>query len=242
MIVEVKRKTGLKDIGKDNLIKNETILEILEDAGGEHSNIAGYGALDIERTGVSWILLDWKVKVIKRPIYAEELTIKTWGRYFQKAYTYRDYEIYNSKGELLIIATSKWALIDINKRNIVRLNEDIRKSYEPEESLKVFEEDTLSKINIPEVYTNEIKYTVGRKDIDINNHMHNTYYLNLAYEAMPEEVYNNRPYNNFRIHYQREIKLGDTVTCKYAYYNNKHVIAITNEKENIINSIIELEK
>ena len=29
MIVEVKRKTGLKDIGKDNLIKIETILEIL---------------------------------------------------------------------------------------------------------------------------------------------------------------------------------------------------------------------
>ena len=45
--------------------------------GGEHSNKVGYGALDIDKTGLSWILLDWKVQVIKRPIYSEELKIKT---------------------------------------------------------------------------------------------------------------------------------------------------------------------
>ena len=43
--------------------------------GGEHSNKVGYGALDIDKTGLSWILLDWKVQVIKRPIYSEELKI-----------------------------------------------------------------------------------------------------------------------------------------------------------------------
>lgn len=241
MIINVKKKTGLKDIGKNNLIKNETILELLEDAGGEHSNLVGFGALDIDRTGLSWILLDWKIKVIKRPIYAEELTIKTWGRYFQKACTYRDFEIYNSKGELAIIATSKWALMDIKNRNIVRLTEEIKEKYKPE-NISVFEEETVEKIEIPKEFINEIKYTVGRKDIDVNNHMHNTYYLNLAYEAMPEDIYNNRPYNLIRINYKKEIKLGDTVTCKYAYYNNKHIIVIMNEKENIINSVIELEK
>ena len=95
MIFVDKVKTGLKDVGKDCLIKNESILEILENVGGEHSNLAGYGILDIERTKLSWILLDWKVKVLKRPLYADELEVKTWGRCFQKACTYRDFEIYN---------------------------------------------------------------------------------------------------------------------------------------------------
>ena len=77
MIFVDKVKTGLKDVGKDCLIKNESILEILENVGGEHSNLAGYGILDIERTKLSWILLDWKVKVLKRPLYADELEVKT---------------------------------------------------------------------------------------------------------------------------------------------------------------------
>ena len=122
MFFESNFKTGLKDIGKNNLIKNETILEILENVGGEHSNLVGYGALTIEETRKSWILLDWKVKVIKRPIYAEELKVKTWGRSCQRAYTYRDFEIYNSKGELAVIATSKWAMIDIDKKGIIRIS------------------------------------------------------------------------------------------------------------------------
>ncbi len=242
MIFKSVVKTGLKDIGKNNLIKNETILEILENVGGEHSNKAGYGALDIERTGVSWVLLEWKIKVIKRPIYSEDLTVETWGRGFQKAYTYRDYRVYNSKNELCIIATSKWALIDINKRNVVKLTDEIKEKYEPED-ISVFEETKINKIEIPDKFLQELEYKVGRKDIDVNNHMHNTYYLNLAYEVLPTEVYENRPYDSIRITYKKEIKLGDVVTCKYAKIdNNKHIVVIENKSTEEIHSIIQLSK
>lgn len=241
MIFESTAKAGLKDIGKNNLIKDETILEILENVAGEHSDNVGYGVLNIEQTNASWVLLEWKVKIIKRPIYSEKLTVKTWGRYFQKAYTYRDFEVFNSKGELCIIATSKWALIDIRTHNIMRLTDEIKNIYKPEEKT-VFEEETLSKIEIPENYTNKIEYVIGRKDIDINNHMHNTYYLDLAYETLPKEQYDNIPYNNFRITYKKEIQLGDKVVCKYSRKNNKHIIVILNEEKNITNAIIELQK
>ena len=72
MIFVDKVKIGLRDTGKDCLIKNEAILEILENVGGEQSDLAGYGILDIERTKLSWILLDWMVEVLKRPAYPEE--------------------------------------------------------------------------------------------------------------------------------------------------------------------------
>lgn len=201
----------------------------------------GFGALDISQTKASWILLDWKVKVLDRPMYAEELRVKTWGRYFQKAYTYRDYEIYNSKGELCVIATSKWALIDIEKRNVLKLTDEIKNKYKPEEK-SVFNEKVLDKIKIPTEFQREITYTVGRKDIDINNHMHNTYYLSLAYEVLPEDVYENRPYDNFRITYKKEIQLGDTITCKYTYENNEHIIVIMTPEKEVINAIIKLSK
>ena len=63
MIYTEKVKTALKDIGKDNKIKNRAILEILENVASYHSDLVGYGANDIGKTKLSWVLLDWKLEV-----------------------------------------------------------------------------------------------------------------------------------------------------------------------------------
>ena len=71
MIYTEKVKTALKDIGKDNKIKNRAILEILENVASYHSDLVGYGANDIGKTILSWILLDWKLEVLNRPKYGQ---------------------------------------------------------------------------------------------------------------------------------------------------------------------------
>ena len=59
--------------------------------------------------------------------------------------------------------------------------------------------------------------------------MHNLYYLDLAYEALPEDIYNNkRPFNNVKIVYKKEIKpLDDEYEIKSL--NNKKEVSINNE-------------
>ena len=239
MVFEQKIKTGLEAIGKNGHITNRAILCILENIGGYQSDEAGHGALDVEKNGFSWILLDWKLKVIKRPMYGEELLVKTWGRNNKKVHTYRDFEVYNKNNELCIIATSKMALINIETKKFIKLEDSILSKYKLDDK-SVFEEKELKKINIPNEFTRTINYEVTRRNIDYNGHMHNIHYLDLAYEALPEDVYQNRPYNNLRISYKNEIKLGDKVSCNYTYIEGKHIIVIKNDSENIVNSIIEL--
>ena len=113
--------------------------------------------------------------------------------------------------------------------------------YRPEEK-EVFLNEKLKRINIPDEFDLTMPYTVMRKDIDLNSHMHNLYYLDLAYEVLPEEVYEQRPFNNIRITYKKEIKLGDTINCKYKKQNNKNIITITDEEDKVIHSVIILEK
>ncbi len=238
MIYKDKFKIGLKDIGKDNKIKNRAILEFLEDIGGYHSDIAGYGVNNIEETKLTWILLDWKLEVIDRPTYGTELEIHTWGRGMNKYFTYRDYEIYDQNGKLCAKATSKWTLINITNRKLERLTEEIMEKYHPEEHM-VFSEE-LKKIDAPEEIISTLEYTVIRKDIDLNKHMHNLYYLDLAYEALPEDVYEKRPFNNVRIVYKKEIKLGDKVKCHYSKRDNKNIVVIKSEDNETMHSIIEL--
>ncbi len=199
-------KMGLTDIEKDNKIKNIAILKMLENIGSYHSDIAGYGTNDIPIKKLSWILLDWKLKVIKRPTYGENLEIHTWARVANKFFTYRDFEIYDGNKNLCAIATSKWTLVNIEEGKMSKITEDVINSYKPEEK-EVFEEEKLEKLQEPKEFISNITYTVKRKDIDINKHMHNLYYLDLAYEALPEDVYNTNIFDNVRIMYKKEIKL-----------------------------------
>ena len=240
MIIEHEYDIKLSEIGKNNKITNKAILSCLEDIGGIHSNIAGNGILDIPKTKLTWVLLDWKVKIIRRPIYTEKMRIKTWSRRTIKCYSYRDFEIYDTNNNLIGIATSKWILINIESGKIVKVEDNLLSKYEPETGKTVFGEDDIEKIKEPEQYLSENEYKAKRSDIDVNNHMHNLNYIELAIEALPEEVYKNQEFNNIRITYKKEIKLRETVKCKYSFNNGTHIIAIKSEDEKILHSLIEL--
>lgn len=239
MIFKEKFKMGLNDIGKDNKIKNISILKILENIGGYHSDIAGYGSNDIAINKLTWILLDWKLKVLNRPKYGQTLDVHTWARVGNRFFTYRDFEIYDENGTLCAIATSKWTLINIEEGKMERITEEVIEKYKTEEK-EVFPGEKLDKLQMPEEFLSSINYTVKRKDIDINKHMHNLNYLDLAYEALPEEVYNLRPFDNVRIMYKKEIKYGDTVECKYTREDDKYVVVISSQDNKQLHSIIEL--
>lgn len=236
MIYREEFKIQSKDIGKGNCIKNRGILEIFENIATHHSDLVGYGPNDIETTHIAWILLDWKLQVIKRPRYGQVLNVNTWGRTIggsiKKAYTYRDFEIYDEENNLCVIATSKWVVINAETGKLLKIEDDVIKKYEIEDK-NVFNIDELDKIKSQEFCSNEIVYKVSRRDIDLNGHMHNLYYLDLAYEVLPEEVYEMRPFDNVRIQYKRELKIGDIVKCKYTFDNNQHIISICDEKDKI---------
>ena len=242
MIVEQEYIVKLSEIGKDEKATNKAILGYLEDTGGKHSNIAGYGLLDIQQTHLTWLLLEWKLKVNRRPNYTEKITVKTWSKGAIKCYAYRDFEIYDEQGNIIALAASKWVLVDTEQGKIVRIEPDLLSKYEEELGKNAFDDgDDFEKIKEPEECQLETMYQVRRADIDVNNHMHNLNYLDLANEALPEEIYRGAHLDNIRITYKKEIKLGETVRCKYACEDGKHIVTIKSEDDKLLHAIIEME-
>jgi len=232
---------GAREIGINNKITNYGILAFLEDIAGIHSDNVGYGVKDIAEKKKAWILMDWKLQVIKRAGFGEKLIVKTWAKTMNKPqfYTYRDFEVYNEQEELIAIATSKWVFLDIEKERISKIDLEVLKLYNPDDKC-VFGVEEIEKINIPEKFESFTEYQVKRFDIDVNRHMHNLNYLNLAYEALPEEIYNTQEFNNVRVTYKHQIKLEDNVKCYYSKSNGVHTVVIKNEDESVIHAIVEL--
>ena len=238
-IYKCKYRIGFTDIDKNNLIKNRAIIKILENAGGMHSDSIKCGYTDIEETGKGWVILAWKIKVLSRPKYNTEVETHTWVRDINKIFTYRDYKMYDEDGNLAVIATSKWAMIDVKRGKIAEITSKIEKDYQPED-ISVFEERKIDKLAEPETVILKRDCPVLRGDIDMNGHVHNVNYLNYAYETLPAEVYENETLNNIEIMYKRQIKLGDKIVCFYTKENNKHIVTIKSEDEQTLHAIVEL--
>lgn len=235
-------KVGVREIGLNNKITNLGMLGFLEEIASLHSATVGYGINDTDITHKSWILMDWKLHIIKRPKYADNIIIKTWGKPFIKPrfYTYRDFEVYDENNDLLAIASSKWVYFDLEKNKISRIELDMIEKYQPED-INVFEEQEIEKLNSTVDCENaNLIYTIKRADIDVNKHVHNLNYLSLAYEALPEDVYEGNELPNVRITYKHQIKLGETIKCFYSYENGIHTIEIKSEDNKTLHSIIQL--
>ena len=227
----------IRDIDKDTNLTNKAILSFFEDIGGYHSDLAGYGLKQISETKISWVLLHWKVKVLKNIKYGDPVKVKTWSRGIKLACCFRDFELYNSKGELCVVGTSKWTLYHL-ETGLMRLTDDIIEKFTPEDKNAL--EFDFKKIKEPGEYSSIYKYTVLRSDIDINNHMHNLRYLDLAYEALPVDVYEDNLFNNVEIMYKKEAQLNETLKCFYSHENNEHIVTIKSEDEQTLHAIIKL--
>ena len=240
MIYKEKFKIGLKDVWAKEEVSNIAILEYLEDIAAYHSDSVGIGINTTEETHLNWLLLDWELEVLKRPKYGQVLDIHTWSRGIEKFYAFRDFEVYDEENNLCAIATSKWLLVDSKTGKIARVEQKMADRYQSEKEKEVFQDKKIEKIKEPEKFESETMYTARRRDIDVIGHMHNLYYLYLAYEALPEEEYVKRPFNHIRIQYKNQIKLGETVKCKYTKENEENIVVIKSEDDKTLHAIIKM--
>ncbi len=231
-------KIGLSMLSQNTYISNKGFLSILQDIAEMHSASVGYGVTDIYKTNYSWALLGWKIKFINRPKYGDILKIKTWSRsYKTKLYCYRDFEIYDSNQNLIAIASSKWILIDITKGKIAKLEDKLMNLYQPEDK-SVFNTIEMERLLEPETIQRTINYTIRKADIDINNHVNNLCYVDIALEVFPGNSNEFNSCNEFEIMYKHQIKVDDTVQVSYTSINNENFVVIKSDDNKKLHSII----
>ena len=236
MFVEHSFFVGFRDVDYKNNLKIKSALSYLEDVAGIHSNIAGFGLLDIEKNKKTWVLINWKLEFIRRPKYSENLKVKTWSNGVDKIYALRDFLVYDENGEIIAKATSKWVLIDLETMGITKPTDLIMKLYTTEPD-KVFE-TKLEKLKEPKDYISSSKIKITKDMIDANGHVHNINYIDFATQVMPLEVMQNA--KKVEVLYKKEIRDVENIKAFYGKEDEKNFCVIKSEDEQIVHAIIKM--
>ena len=231
IIFKAQEEIKYLDVDKNNKLTNKAIINFMQETAGGHSEKLHDGLNDKEKIGTAWILLNWRVKVYFRPRYKDILQINTWVRKQEKCFSYREFEIY-CKNELVAKAETKWVLVNVKTEKITKIPEELSIKYEANGE-KVFEDDMNEKLTNPKDSKLMYEEIVPRTKIDTNNHLNNIYYLDLAMESLPEEVYENEALSNIEIMYKKASTYKQKLLCYYKKEEEKHIVVIEDEKENI---------
>ena len=170
MIYKERYKVELEDIGRENKIDNKRIVTIMEDIAGSHSDKVGLGVSASAINKKAWVLLDWKIKILKRPAYNEYIDASTWSRKSDRLCAFRDFELYDQNGELCAIGTSRWLYMDLVRRRPIILDNKMNDIYGTETEKNVFDEE-IKKIELPDldnlpdnIMVTEKPYLIQRRD------------------------------------------------------------------------------
>ena len=192
------------DFDKYDRILPSSVLSIFQDAAGQHGEQIGVGFKEMLERNYLWVIVKIKFEVKIAPKRYQKVIIKTWPLEPKRFSYKREYKICDTDGNVLIIGSSDWVVINSEQRNLV--------SAPNLYSLKGgFCEETVFERKIGKVPDFEVgtpPYTVipGFTELDLNNHVNNTKYANYVLDAIsPSE---SDVLKTFQIDYRKEVLQG----------------------------------
>ena len=183
------------------------LLNYLGETALSHTKAAGYGLNRLGLDNKGWVISRWLLKMEKYPKWEDRVQIETWASLFQRFYAEREFLIKDEAGNILGRATSLWIFIDITKKRPVSIPEHIKECYGtyPIKALDA----PFSRLTPPEGPDIKKKeFTVRLSDIDTNDHVNNSKYVEWLMETIPTEIYNQFLPTCLEIQYKKEVCYG----------------------------------
>ena len=214
------------DFDKFDRIKPSAILDLFQDAAGQHAEEIGVGFSDMIARKYLWVLTRIKFKIILPPRRYHTVTVKTWPLEPNRLNYRREYCIEDQNGQRLVVGSSEWVVIDSEKRRLVSAP-DLYPFSDGFHTETMFEEK-IAKIRDFESTETPHVVNAGFTELDVNNHVNNTKYANYVLDAInPAETDKTEI---FQIDYRKEVLLGTTL--KIYYQKEDNIVVAKGENEN----------
>ncbi len=195
------------DVDLHRRLRLSTLFALLQEAAIAHTEQLGMGrAMTLDR-GALWIVTLQSAQIRRMPEYDEEIVLRSWPGQTMHVLFPRYCAVDTARGEPLIRASALWTLIDGDTRKLVfpeRLGVEIQGVSRPEDEIP------LPSAPRPIPTTQHREFTVPYSYVDLNGHMNNTRYFDLAENLIPAAA-EGRRLRKVCVEYASEARLGESL-------------------------------
>lgn len=205
---EMTVRVRFSDIGKNGRLRLYELPKLFQDSSIEHSESLGVGIPYLSPRHLAWLLTSWQIDIDRLPEYDERLTIRTWPYEFKSAFGYRNYDMIDADGNVIVKAYALWLHTDTEEMKPVRVPEEESERYgfEPKQDM----EYTPRKITLPKDMDETDSLRVTAHYADMYQHLNNAMYVDLASDYLPQEA----DVARIRVDYRKQLRVGDITVVK----------------------------
>ncbi len=187
------------------------LIQLMQEASMQHTLGMKVSVWDLESQNVSWVLLKKTIRFFRFPILGEIIEVHTFPSGLDGYFTYRDYYVYDEKGDLCANASSMWTLMDTNERKMVKIPVTFGSLvYQTD----IYLPKPSQKMRIPEEVENPFKIKVNYLHLDWNGHVNNVQLVKMIFESLGESAIKDRVLSTFTIQFKSEATLGQNLEVR----------------------------
>ena len=208
------------DVDMHRRLRTSVLFGWLQEASIAHTEALGMGRDKTLDRGILWVLGLITAQLARVPSYDEDVVLRTWPGNTMHVLFPRHYALETASGEPLVRACALWTLVDAAERTLVFPE----RAGIAVQGVTAGDELPIPSAPRPLPLTEESAFTVPYSYVDLNGHMNNTRYFDLADDVLPAAAAG-RPLTAVTAKFSREARFGDTLTLRRGTAGDRYYLA-----------------
>ncbi len=198
------------DVDLYRRMRPSVLFRLVQEAAIAHTEALGMGRDKTLDRGILWIVTLQSAEIRRMPEYDDDLVLRSWPGETMHVLFPRYFALDTAAGEPLVRVSTIWTLLDAEKRSMV---------FPEKAGIHIGVVKTGDEIALPSPpravpFTDSADFTVPYSYVDLNGHMNNTRYFDLAEDLIPYAK-EGRRLTRVATEFGREIRLGETFAASW---------------------------
>ncbi len=231
------------DVDFKDEMKVSTALALMEEVACDSADELGFGYSYVKVQGYAFVISNIHIEFVRPVTLGEYVRVKTWPTVPSHVIFGREYQFESMEGEVLLSASSRWCLINVQSGKILPSKVIDNQNYATYNTKKLFEN---IKWRIPLFSKEEgvlsFTLTIANSEYDHNMHVNNTCYAEYCLNCFSVEELKVLRLKRFTISYVKQCHEGETLRFYRKKEDDRYFIQGMNEKdEAVVQAALEVE-
>lgn len=197
-----------------------TLINLMIHVSGVQSIALGNTTEQMLERGVSWVIVQYDMKIERMPHAGEELVLQTQAVSYNRFFTYRQFKVFDANDQICLEVMVTFVMMDFESRKMVQIQKDLIAPYQVEEIRNLLRVPKPEKLE--QEGRSEQEFRVRYLDIDYNRHVNNSKYLDWIINTLDPKFIMDHQMVAVNIKYEKEVEYGNVVKS----------VMTTSEREN----------
>lgn len=223
------------EVGVNQKTTISTIADLFQEAAGLHAKKLNFDITDLHDLGLTWVLYKMHIRVLRFPERWDRVLVKTWPSTGKDIRAFRSYEMKDENNQLIAKALGQWMTLDVENRRPRKIPDQL--SHFPMLNQSGVELNSDRKYIAPANGKDpEMVTTVGKYDLDMNNHVNSVKYIEWSTGYHIKEPH--LQCRDLIIQHQGEAHYGDEIYRLAVDFENQQKITLFNSAGDALSTVI----